>query len=121
MLDSATVHRQAVLETLRGMTNYLRTAVFPPSEVAWDGKVINRLSGPGFSAAILPFLMALDERRLLNANVQRLKQEKDSLSGLYGHIPSYYDQNLALFGTGFADGRFRFNHRGDLLVNWSPL
>jgi endoglucanase len=65
--------------------------------------------------------MALQERDLLSKNVQRLEQQKDSLSGLYGRTPLYYDQNLALFGTGYAEGRFRFDHRGDLLVNWSPL
>ncbi|MCA1825656.1 MAG: cellulose synthase complex periplasmic endoglucanase BcsZ [Myxococcales bacterium] len=38
--------------------------------------------------------------------------------GLYGAHPSYYDQNLILFGKGFADGRFRFDNDGALAPAW---
>ena len=37
---------------------------------------------------------------------------------LYGEPPAYYDQNLALFGRGFVEGRFRFGADGALLTAW---
>jgi len=38
--------------------------------------------------------------------------------GLYGDPPGYYDQNLILFGRGFAEGRFRFAADGSLAPAW---
>jgi endoglucanase len=46
---------------------------------------------------------------------------KDPGSGLYGSGPSdlrYYDQNLALFSTGWSEERYRFESDGRLRVKW---
>jgi len=49
----------------------------------------------------------------------RLSAQRDQASGLYGKDVAYYDQNLALFATGFLDGRFRFGANGELKVEWT--
>jgi len=38
---------------------------------------------------------------------------------LYGKDLAYYDQNLALFATGYLDSRFRFGPGGELKVEWT--
>jgi endoglucanase len=48
-----------------------------------------------------------------------LSAQKDAASGLYGKDLAYYDQNLALFATGFLDDRFRFGSGGELKVEWA--
>ena len=48
----------------------------------------------------------------------RMNLMKDESTGLYGKGLNYYDQNLALFATGFLDGRFRFGPGGELKVKW---
>lgn len=64
MLDPATLGREAVLKALTGMARYLRTNAVPPSKVKPDGKVEDSKSGVGFSAALLPYLSALGEKKL---------------------------------------------------------
>jgi endoglucanase len=49
----------------------------------------------------------------------RLGRLRDAQTGLYGKDLTYYDQNLALFATGYLDGRFRFGPGGELKVEWT--
>jgi len=37
---------------------------------------------------------------------------------LYGASQAYYDQNLALFSTGWSEQRYRFESDGKLDVKW---
>ncbi len=46
---------------------------------------------------------------------------RDQSTGLYGKELTYNDQNLALFATGFLDGRFRFGPGGELNIGWMRL
>jgi endoglucanase len=73
----------------------------------------------GFSAALLPYLFALSDQRALEKQKARLAAELSPVSGLYGANPTYYDQVLVLFATGWSEGRFRFERNGQLLVPWS--
>jgi endoglucanase len=77
--------------------------------------------GPvGFSAAVLPYLRAIPALDKAAAQQRvRIGAQLDSSTGLYGKDPTYYDQNLVLFATGFLDGRFRFGPRGELKVGWT--
>ena len=50
---------------------------------------------------------------------RRLAALLDPRTGLYGSHPSYYDQNLALFGEGWQQQRYRFSSDGQLLLPWS--
>jgi endo-1,4-beta-D-glucanase Y len=53
----------------------------------------------------------------------RIKSQLDEKSNLYGAGygtgPTYYDQNLVLFGSGWIEKRFQFGSSGELLVRWS--
>jgi endoglucanase len=70
----------------------------------------------GFHAALLPLARARQDaaaaRRLLHVVEGALRD------GLYGAPPAYYDQNLALFALGFAQGRYRFEADGKLTPAW---
>lgn len=71
---------------------------------------------PGFIAALLP--LAYSRGDFVAAG--RLSQElsRHLVRGLYGDPPRYYDQNLALFATGWAEERFRFAADGRLVPRW---
>jgi endo-1,4-beta-D-glucanase Y len=71
----------------------------------------------GVYAALLPLAIASGDRetaRALDARVDAAERD-----GLYGHPPAYYDQNLVLFGRGFAEGRYRFDPDGGVVPAWS--
>jgi len=71
---------------------------------------------PGFAAALLPLARARNDEAASRALQQRLSAAMRN--DLYGEPPAYYDQNLALFGRGFVEGRFRFGADGALLTAW---
>ncbi len=114
LADGKTPGVRESLERMRGMALYLSGHVTPPLSVAPSGKVVSAEAPPGFSAAVIPYLHALDLKVLEKAQANRLQATRDANSGLYGQGGSYYDQNLALFATGWAEGRFRFETDGRL-------
>jgi endoglucanase len=118
MLDPATPGRDAIVTALPGMADWLRKNAAPPERVKADGTV-TALRGPiGFSAALLPYLSAISDRKLEDAQLGRLRSSLDTSSGLYGKPARYYDQNLALFGLGHAERRFWFDSSGALKIWW---
>ena len=72
----------------------------------------------GFSAAVVPYLHALGMKDQEKQQMDRLAATKDKGSGLYGHGGDYYDQNLAMFATGWGEHRFQFEADGRLRVKW---
>lgn len=70
---------------------------------------------PGFSAALLPFLDALQLPQALHQQQLRLT----ALSSVGDETPRYYDSVLALFGQGWMEKRFRFGANGALIPHWS--
>lgn len=106
-----------IKDNLWGMTNFLGTHALPPETVdVLDGATKN--VGPvGFSAALLPFLLA---QKRQDEYEQQLKRVMDSrqASGLIGSHPVYYDQNLGLFALGFLADYYRFKKNGTLEVSW---
>ncbi|BDG08352.1 cellulose synthase complex periplasmic endoglucanase BcsZ [Anaeromyxobacter paludicola] len=70
---------------------------------------------PGFYAALLP--LAATERPALRPELEA-RLASALRDGLYGTPPAYYDQNLALFGQGFAEGRYAFDAEGRLAPAW---
>lgn len=71
----------------------------------------------GFYAALLPLALASGDA----AQARELERRIDAAArdGLYGDPPAYYDQNLVMFGRGFAEGRYRFDPDGGLVPAWS--
>jgi len=118
MLDPAASGRDAILRSLSGMTDWLRKNAAPPEKVRRDGSVEVPNGPVGFSAALLPYLSAIGEKKLADAQSGRLRSALDSRTGLYGRPPRYYDQNLALFALGWTERRFWFDSSGTLKTWW---
>ncbi len=118
MLDPATRDVDAVLKALPGIAGYLHANAIPPSQVKPDGTVVNAKSPVGFSAALLPYLSALNEKNLENQQMSRVQSEFDSKRGLYGNPAKYYDQNLVLFALGWKLRQSWFDPQGALEMSW---
>lgn len=119
MMDPRTRGRKELLDALQGMRAYMKDKdnFYPPMVVSVEGKAGER-AGVGYSAALLPFFSAQGDNRALTLQLSRLEIARKNRSGLYGNPPRYYDQNLALFGTGWIDNLFRFTPEGALEVRW---
>jgi len=111
--------QEEILNALSGMRAYLANHDAPPEKVSDEG-LPGEHDGPvGFSAALLPYLRAYTGLSQISAKeLVRMANAKDTSSGLYGKDLAYYDQNLALFATGYLDGRFSFGPEGELKVEW---
>lgn len=68
----------------------------------------------GFRAALLPYLLAQGEKTLAQALQASLPTPAQRRAG----APAYYSQMLALFGQGWAEGRWRFAADGRLQPRW---
>jgi endoglucanase len=119
MLDDSGNTRSRILNAIPSMSVYLATHDAPPEKVSDQGIPLEQDGPVGFSAAVLPYLRAFpDLERASARQTIRLSAQRNPSSGLYGKDLTYYDQNLALFATGFLDGRFRFGPGGELKVEW---
>lgn len=119
MLDGSGKTRAEVLDAVPGMSAYLANHGAPPEKVSDQGIPLPQDGPVGFSAAVLPYLRAFPhQEKPSSQQIIRMSGLKDQSTGLYGRDLAYYDQNLALFATGFLDGRFRFGAGGDLKVDW---
>ena len=115
--DSATPGIKPLLGDLDGMANYMKDQSSPPASVDSSGKVLDSKGSAGFSAAVIPFLLARGMKVQAKQQMDRVAAQKDAVTGLVGH-GEYYDQNLALFGTGWSEQRFRFDRNGMLKLKW---
>jgi len=119
MIDSPKT-RSEVLNAVPGMSAYLANHDAPPEKVSDQGIPLEQDGPVGFSAAVLPYLRAFPHMERPGAQqTVRMSRQKDASTGLYGRDLAYFDQNLALFATGFVDGRFRFGPGGELKVEWT--
>ena len=120
MLDSESPARAQILNILPGMSVYLANHDAPPQMVSDQGIPLAQDGPVGFSAAVLPYLRAFPSLSSESAKqTVRMSLQRDPSTGLYGKDKAYYDQNLALFATGYLDGRFRFGAGGELKVEWT--
>jgi endo-1,4-beta-D-glucanase Y len=112
--------RTDMIGAISGMGSYLGHHGAPPEKVNDQGIPMEQDGPVGFSAAVLPYLRVFpDAERTAAQQRIRMSAQLDPASGLYGKNPTYYDQNLVLFATGFLDERFRFGPRGELTVEWT--
>ncbi len=116
--DPGTRGRADMMGQLGGMAGYMRTAVLPPLEVDAQGNVVHAEAPAGFSAAVVPYLLAAAMKPQAKLQQDRLVAAQDPATGLYGHPGEYYDQNLVLFSTGFVEQRYRFDRDGKLHLKW---
>ena len=118
LTDEGTPGLTAMLAQVPSMVAYLQHELTPPQEVDAQGKVTKRDAPPGFSAAVVPYLHLLGKRTEERAQLTRLGATRDEASGLYGKQAAYFDQNLALFATGWTEQRYHFDRGGKLIVRW---
>lgn len=116
--DPSTAGVRQILPKMTGMGTYLRTHLTPPLRVDGTGKILEADAPTGFSAAVIPYLHAAGMKQQETEQSDRLAATKDSKTGLYGRGGDYFDQNLALFATGWAERRYRFEGDGRLRVKW---
>ena len=90
----------------------------PPEKVdpATGVALAANYSPVGFAGAVLPFLAALHEDALLQAQVSRLTI--DAGRAKLGAATNYYDQALILFGKGWLDEQYRFDDEGRVRPKW---
>ncbi|MBE7566661.1 cellulose synthase complex periplasmic endoglucanase BcsZ [Acidithiobacillus sp. HP-11] len=110
---------QRILQSISGMSPYLKSHLLPPVDENWlTGKPSG--TGPvGFSAALIPYLTQKEMGKAVHNQWLRLNADYDQANGLYGKMPHYYDQNLALFALGWVYHTIRFNPKGELQPSWS--
>lgn len=108
-----------LLSRLRPFTEKIALAGRPPEYIDTVSGAVSGQAPPSFSAAVIPFLKRLGEREL--AQRQRDRLDDARVAGAVGVPPYYYDQVLALFGEGWDQGQYRFNHRGQLEPKWESL
>lgn len=118
MLDPATPERENLLKALSGMAKCLHSSPVPPAKVKQDGSIEDPKGSVGFSGALLPYLSALGETALRQQQMDRVRSQFDSNTGLYGSPARYYDQNLLLFALGSTERRFWFDSQGGLNTSW---
>ena len=116
--DPETPGLRPLLSRISAMAAYLSLHPIPPQQVDAQGRVLNPDGPPGFSAALVPYLHAAGKHSLATGQMERLTSTRDAATGLYGKSAAYYDQNLALFATGWSEGRYRFDREGKLRVKW---
>lgn len=105
----------SVLHALSGMSSVMRPDGLPPEKIhALTGTGVN--VGPvGFSAALLPYFSATGQKQALAQQESVVKNQL--ITPAPDKLPHYYDHVLGLFGTGWLDGRYRFNPSGELILN----
>lgn len=114
--------RQKSLEALEGMRDYLKAeAVAPPEKIDVETGEVSGQGGFGFSAAVLPYLLAVNETDLFEQQRRRatvLLRQSVLPRNVEKKQPSYYDFVLSLFGLGWAEGRYRFDMQGKVSMLW---
>lgn len=118
MLNKSTKGRDALLNSISGMTNYLRTNPIPPAKVRPDGSIEDPKGPVGFSAALIPYAEAIRSDQIKNQQLSRVQSEFKPQTGLFGNPARYYDENLVLFGLGHSQKQFWFDADGQIGLAW---
>jgi len=118
MLPDNSIARGNLLESLQGMSRLLSRHKIPPAVVDLNGTIAIAQGSPGFSAALVPFLIARGERERADRQRRRVSEAWNRATGLHGASPNYYDQNLILFSEGWLENRYRFDPNGRLNLSW---
>ncbi|MFL9957997.1 cellulose synthase complex periplasmic endoglucanase BcsZ [Paraburkholderia nemoris] len=103
------------LAALGGMRAKVAQTGIPPEKVS---STTGTASGEGplsYWGALAPYFKTLDDERGLGLARTHLAVLDTNVPG---REPVYYDRVLGLFGTGFIDGRYRFDEAGRLVPSW---
>jgi endoglucanase len=117
MMDEADPSRATLLRATSGMRRALQSAQGSLEIINTTTGVTRGKTPPGFTAALLPYALALQQpalRERLQQQVQATQQR-----AFFSAQSHYYDQVLALFSLGFMEHRFRFDAQGALITAWA--
>jgi endo-1,4-beta-D-glucanase Y len=121
--SAANPSKSRILHGLAQMNVLMQSRPAPPEKINSDGVPMNTDGPVGFSAALLPYLKSNSNDSAYAQQLVRIQSQLDEKSNLYGQGygtgPTYYDQNLVLFGSGWNEKQFQFGTSGELLVRWS--
>jgi len=112
MLADGADQRQALLTHFAPMREIVRRHGVPERVDALNGEASGH-GNVGFSAALLPFLVASSDADAPLAEEQRRRLAADPPVD-----DAYYSQVLTLFGRGWDEGRYRFAADGRLQPAW---
>ncbi|MGB3393511.1 MAG: cellulose synthase complex periplasmic endoglucanase BcsZ [Stenotrophomonas sp.] len=114
MTDPGEPLRRRLLDALPGPARLLRTQGRFAEKIQTRSGFGSGTAPAGFSAALLPYLIALGQTATATAQANRIP-----VAGPAADALGYYDRVLVLFGRGWMDRRFRFAADGRLLPAWS--
>lgn len=109
------------LAALHGMRDRIAQTGVPPEKVATTTGNATGEGPIGFWGALLPYFRALGDTRaagLAQTHLASLATPAPGAAQTTQNQPVYYDEVLMLFGTGSADGRYRFDENGRLVPRW---
>lgn len=112
-------YRNDILKELQAMADAMRSRSIPPESVTGSPLTFAGDGPLSYSAALVPFLNAVNETEAAKRQMQRLQTAWSVKSGLYGDPPLYYDQNLTMFSLGYTEQRYQILPNGDLKVPWT--
>lgn len=106
---------------VRGLAQATTGAMPPPEKVVTTTGSYQGNGPFGFSAALLPYLKATGQSKLLDLQRQRVETlQKLTLlpEVLQSRPPPYYDYVLTLFSLGWIERRYHFQRNGTLKLLW---
>lgn len=106
-----------LMRALSGMIAATSVNGLPPESVQVLSGAATGTGPVGFSAALMPYFMANGQTRLLNAQRERTQAQFNPATQAQSG-PPYYDVVLGLFGTGWAEQRYRFLQTGKIQLRW---
>ncbi len=116
MMDSSDPLRAALLGSMEGMRRVLQASQSELETIHTVTGVTRGKTPAGFTAALLPYLIARRETAL--AERLHLQLRASQPKAFFSIQSAYYDQILALFGLGFIEKRIGFNAQGELVPAW---
>lgn len=116
MLNHEDKAKPQLISSLKGMLQVIKITQVPPHKIDIIHGDLEIGAPPGFSAAIIPYLISLNEIELTARQKKAINEQKNII--LIGKDPQYYDQILALFALGWDEGTFSFALDGSLKTAW---
>lgn len=114
MLDAEDPAKSVIVKALQPMARSVERLGAPPLETDSRTGSVFGIGSAGFSAALVPFLLASRLPEAARTQLLRIKA-----AALLDRADNYYDRVLALFGLGWSEGRFRFGRDGALMPRWT--
>jgi len=117
IMDVGDPARAALLSATSGMRRALHTSQDTLETINTVTGAARGKTPAGFTAALLPYLWALQQSQALERLYQQVQATQQK--AFFSAQSLYYDQVLALFSLGFMEHRYRFDAQGALVPAWA--